>query len=234
MTVFFSLPIFGVTLTLLAYFISGKLKERIGRIFFNRVFVSVVLIIVVLLMLNIDFETYNNGAKYISFFLGPSVVALGVFLYEKLEEVKNDLKVFLIAVFVGGLIGMISVILILILCGTPDIISRSLAAKSVTTPIAMEITKILEGIPEITAGIVIITGILGNAFGSIVLKKLGVKNKKAIGAALGTAAHGIGTAKAFEISISAGTYSGLAMCFNGLITALLAPYILNWLFIYIH
>ena len=234
MTVFFCLPIFGVTLTLLAYFISGKLQERIGRIFFNRVFVSVVLIIVVLLMFNIDFETYNNGAKYISFFLGPSVVALGVFLYEKLEEVKNDLKVFLIAVFVGGLIGMISVILILILWGTPDIISRSLAAKSVTTPIAIEITKILEGIPEITAGIVIITGILGNAFGSIVLKKLGVKNKKAIGAALGTAAHGIGTAKAFEISISAGTYSGLAMCFNGLITALLAPYILNWLFIYIH
>ena len=234
MTVFFSLPIFGVTLTLLAYFISGKLKERIGRIFFNRVFVSVVLIIVVLLMFNIDFETYNNGAKYISFFLGPSVVALGVFLYEKLEEVKNDLKVFLIAVFVGGLIGMISVILILILCGTPDIISRSLVAKSVTTPIAIEITKILEGIPEITAGIVIITGILGNAFGSIVLKKLGVKNKKAIGAALGTAAHGIGTAKAFEISISAGTYSGLAMCFNGLITALLAPYILNWLFTFIH
>tara|TARA_B100000945_G_scaffold118412_1_gene94125 strand:- start:6191 stop:6895 length:705 start_codon:yes stop_codon:yes gene_type:complete len=234
MTVFFSLPIFGVTLTLLAYFISGKLKERIGRIFFNRVFVSVVLIIVVLLMFNIDFETYNNGAKYISFFLGPSVVALGVFLYEKLEEVKNDLKVFLIAVFVGGLIGMISVILILILWGTPDIISRSLVAKSVTTPIAIEITKILEGIPEITAGIVIITGILGNAFGSIVLKKLGVKNKKAIGAALGTAAHGIGTAKAFEISISAGTYSGLAMCFNGLITALLAPYILNWLFTFIH
>ncbi|MFC6858035.1 LrgB family protein [Zunongwangia atlantica] len=229
MKAFFALPIFGVTLTLMAYFLSGKLKEKFDFVIFNRVLVSAILIIAVLFIFNIDFETYNNGAKYISFFLGPSVVALGVFLYEKLEEVKRDLKIFLISVFVGGIVGIISVVLFLVLLNAPEIISRSLAAKSVTTPIAIEITKITEGIPEITAGIVIITGILGNAFGPVVLHKLGVKNKKAVGTALGTGAHGIGTARAFEISASAGTYSGLAMCFNGIITALLAPYILAWL-----
>ena len=229
MKAFLALPIFGVTLTLLAYFLSGKLKEKFDLVIFNRVLISVILIVAVLFIFNIDFETYNNGAKYISFFLGPSVVALGVFLYEKLEEVKRDLKVFLISVIIGGIVGIISVIIILVLFNAPEIISRSLAAKSVTTPIAIEITKITEGIPEITAGIVIITGILGNAFGPIVLKKMGVKNKKAVGTALGTSAHGIGTARAFEISASVGTYSGLAMCFNGIITALLAPYILDWL-----
>jgi len=229
MKAFFALPIFGVTLTLVAYFLSGKLKDKFNLVLFNRVLVSAVLIIGVLLLFNIDFETYNNGAKYISFFLGPSVVALGVTLYEKLEEMKKDLSVFLISVFVGGVVGIFSVILFLMLWNAPEILSRSLASKSVTTPIAIEITKITEGIPEITAGIVIITGILGNAFGPFILQKLGVKNNKAVGTALGTAAHGIGTARAFEISDSAGTYSGLAMCFNGIITALLAPYILDWL-----
>lgn len=230
MTIFFEQPIFGVTLTLLAYYLSGVLKRKFNYILFNRILVSVVLIILVLLTFEIDFNHYNIGGKYISFFLGPSVVALGVFLHEKLEEVKQDLKPFVISVVLGGVLGMLSVVGILYLWNAPEILSRSLIAKSVTTPIAIEITKITEGLPEITAGIVIITGIFGNAIGSVFLKKLGITNSIAIGTALGTAAHGIGTARAFEINKSAGVYSGLAMCFNGLITALLAPYILIWIF----
>src|SRR5690606_32606319 len=136
----------------------------------------------------------------------------------------------MISVILGGLFGMLAVLGSLYLWNSPEILSRSLIAKSVTTPIAIEITKITEGLPEITAGIVIITGILGNAIGAPFLKKLGINNPLAIGAALGTSAHGIGTARAFEITKSAGVYSGLAMCFNGLLTALLAPYILEWFF----
>jgi len=229
MTLFFEQPIFGVTLTLLAYYLSGVLKRKFDYIIFNRILVSVVLIILVLLVLEVDFNHYNIGGKYISFFLGPSVVALGVFLYEKLEEVKHDVKPFMISVVLGGFLGMLSVLGILMLWNAPEILSRSLIAKSVTTPIAIEITKITEGLPEITAGIVISTGILGNAIGLPFLKKLGITNPIAIGTALGTTAHGIGTARAFEINKSAGVYSGLAMCFNGLLTALLAPYILLWL-----
>lgn len=229
MNTLISAPIFGVTLTLLIYYISGVLKKRFDYILFNRILVSVILIICVLLAFNIDFKQYNNGGKYISFFLGPSVVALGVFLYEKLEEIKQDLKVFMLSVLLGGITGMISVLGILILWNAPEILSRSLIAKSVTTPIAIEITKVTEGLPEITAGIVIITGILGNAFGPIVLRKLRITNPIAVGTALGTAAHGIGTARAFEINKSAGVYSGLAMCFNGMLTALLAPFLLEWL-----
>lgn len=229
MTEFFQQPIFGVTLTLLAYYISGIIKRKFDYILTNRILISVILIILVLLALKIDFKQYNIGGKHISFFLGPSVVALGVFLYEKLEQVKQDLKPFLISVILGGVLGMLSVIGILYLWNAPEILSRSLIAKSVTTPIAIEITKITDGLPEITAGIVIVTGILGNAIGAGFLKKLGISNPLAIGTALGTTAHGIGTARAFEINKSAGVYSGLAMCFNGLITALLAPYILLWL-----
>ena len=229
MKVFFEQPIFGVTLTLLAYYLSGLLKRRFNYILFNRILVSVVMIILVLLALEIDFNQYNIGGKYISFFLGPSVVALGVFLFEKLQQLKQDIKPFMISVILGGLFGMLAVLGSLYLWNSPEILSKSLIAKSVTTPIAIEITKVTEGLPEITAGIVIITGILGNAIGAPFLRKLGITNPLAIGTALGTSAHGIGTARAFEISTSAGVYSGLAMCFNGLLTALLAPYILHWI-----
>src|SRR5690554_161865 len=229
MKVFFEQPIFGVTLTLLAYYLSGLLKRRFNYILFNRILVSVVMIILVLLALEIDFNQYNIGGKYISFFLGPSVVALGVFLFEKLQQLKQDIKPFMISVILGGLFGMLAVLGSLYLWNSPEILSKSLIAKSVTTPIAIEITKVTEGLPEITAGIVIITGILGNAFGPIVLRKLRITNPIAVGTALGTAAHGIGTARAFEINKSAGVYSGLAMCFNGMLTALLAPFLLEWL-----
>ncbi len=192
--------------------------------------ISVISIVIFLLLFNIDFETYNVGGKYISFFLGPSVVALGVFFYEKFEEVKANLKVFLLAVVAGGFFGIISIIGFLILLNVPEVLTRSLAAKSVTTPIAIEISKLVAGTPEITAGIVIAVGIFGNAFGPYILKKLGISNKLAIGAALGTAAHGIGTARAFEEGKLAGVYSGLAMCVNGILTALLVPYLLQLFF----
>lgn len=226
---FFQLPIFGVFLTLLAFFAGLKIKKKWNYVLLNPVLLAILFIIVFLLLFRIDFEEYNHGGKFISFFLGPSVVALGVFFYEKFEEVKQNLKIFLLAVFAGGLSGILSIVLLLFFLKVPEFLIRSLAAKSVTTPIAIEITKITGGIPEITAGIVIAAGIFGNAFGPFILKKLGIKNKVAIGAALGTAAHGIGTARAFEEGKLPGVYSGLAMCLNGIITALLAPYLLSLL-----
>ncbi|HSP12168.1 MAG TPA: LrgB family protein [Salegentibacter sp.] len=227
---FFQLPVFGVFISLIAYFLAVKLRKRWNYILLNPVLIAITGIIIFLFIFQIDFESYNVGGKYISFFLGPSVVALGVFFYEKYEEVKQNLKIFVLAVLAGGITGILSVIALLLLLKAPEVITRSLAAKSVTTPIAIEITRLLEGIPEITAGIVIAVGIFGNAFGPFILKKLGIKSKIAIGTALGTAAHGIGTARAFEESKLSGVYSGLAMCLNGIITALITPYLIELFF----
>ncbi|WP_286760369.1 LrgB family protein [Salegentibacter sp. UBA1130] len=224
---FFQLPIFGVFISLIAFAGARKLQKKFNYALLTPVLVAIVFIICFLLIFNIDFEDYNRGGKFISFFLGPSVVALGVFFYEKYEEVKQNLKVFLLSVAVGGISGVLTVIIFLLLLKVPDFIIESLAAKSVTTPIAIEITKLTNGIPEITAGLVIAVGIFGNAFGPFILKKLRIKSKIAIGTALGTAAHGIGTARAFEESKLAGVYSGLAMCVNGIITALITPYLLQ-------
>lgn len=224
---FFHLPVFGVFLTLLTYFFAVRLKKKWNYLLLNPVLLSIAMIIIFLLIFRIDFETYNRGGKYISFFLGPSVVALGVFFYEKYEEIKQNLRAFVISVLAGGVCGILSVVLLLLLFKVPIVLIDSLAAKSVTTPIAIEITKLTGGIPEITAGIVIAVGIFGNAFGPFFLNRLGIKSKIALGTALGTAAHGIGTARAFEEGKLPGVYSGLAMCLNGIITALLTPFLLS-------
>ncbi|MFD1094858.1 LrgB family protein [Salegentibacter chungangensis] len=228
MTAFFQLPIFGVFLTILLYFLAKRLKRKWNYLLLNPVLISITFIIIFLLLFDIEFKDYNRGGKYISFFLGPSVVALGVFFYEKYEEIKQNLKPFLFAVLLGGISGVISIVLLLMLFKAPELLIKSLAAKSVTTPIAIEITKITGGIPEITAGIVIAVGIFGNAFGPAFLRIMGIKEKVALGTALGTAAHGIGTARAFEEGKLPGVYSGLAMCLNGIITALLTPFLLSW------
>lgn len=227
MNAFLSLPVVWVCITLVVYFLAQQLYNKLKLALTTPILTTVVILILLLVLFNIEFEIYNAGGKFISFFLGPSVVALGVLFYEKYSEIKNNIKPFLIAVTVGGLTSIFSVVLILTLLHAPDYLLRSLVQKSVTTPIAIEIAKSVSGIPEITAGVVIAVGIFGNAFGVYILKFLGIKSNSAIGSALGTASHGIGTARALEESELSGVYSGLALCVNGILTAILAPFIIN-------
>ncbi|HUH47765.1 MAG TPA: LrgB family protein, partial [Arenibacter sp.] len=206
------------------------IRKKFHFAIFNPVLVSITLIILVLVLFKIDIADYNKGGDLLTFFLGPSIVALGVFFYEKYEQIKNDFIPFFIAVALGGLMGIVSVVLILSLFHAPWDIVLSLAPKSVTTPIAIEVSNIIGGIPQITAGIVILTGIFGNAFGPEILRFLGISSNSAIGAALGTAAHGIGTARALEEGKLTGVYSGLAMCVNGILTAIVTPYAIPVIF----
>ncbi len=229
MNEFFQLPIFGVFITLLVFYIAQSIRRRIRMVLLNPVLIAITLIILFLSSFDIEFEDYNKGGQFLSFFLGPSIVALGVLFYEKYKEIKHNLLPFLFAVIIGGVISIISVSLIAIYLNAPDIIIKSIVSKSVTTPIAIEITKIVDGIPSITAGVVIAVGVFGNAFGPAILNLAGIKSKTALGTALGTAAHGIGTARALEEGKLTGAYSGLAMCINGLLTAISAPHFIEWI-----
>lgn len=225
MSFYLLLPIFGIAITLVFYLLfrrTGKLKI----VFLNPVLLTIAGIIIFLKVFNISFETYHEGGKILTYFLGPAVVALGAFFYEKYEELRKDLKLLSIAVIIGGICGVVSIVVFLLALGLPLFLIKSLASKSVTTPIAIEITGAVGGIPDITAGIVIAVGIFGNAFGPFFLKQLGITDKRAIGAALGTAAHGIGTARALEEGKIPGVYSGIAMCLNGIITAIFTPFLL--------
>lgn len=228
MTEFFKLPIFGILITLIAFFSALALRKKIKFALFNPVLIASALIILFLVVFNVSFTDYNKGGKYLSFFLGPAVVALGVLFYEKYQLIKHNFYPFLLAVGCGGLISILSVSFISIFMNAPDVIMRSIIPLSVTTPIAIEISQITHGIPSITAGVVIAVGIFGNTIGPGFLKGLGIKSKTALGTALGTAAHGIGTARAIEEGHLPGAYSGLAMCVNGILTTLIAPYVVLW------
>ncbi len=219
--------ILWIIITPAVYFTAqwGYIKLRL--LLLHPVLVSIFLIIFLLYHFDVDYEQYNLGGRYISFFLGPSVVALGVLLHEKFDVIKKRATAISISLLSGGLSGIISVILMAwALHANPEIIA-SLAPKSVTTPIAIVISERAGGIPSLTAVIVILVGVFGAAFGPIFLKYSGIKDKIAFGLAMGTASHGIGTARAIEEGRLEGAASGLAMCLNGIITALATPYILE-------
>ncbi len=217
-------------ITLGVYFASQFAYIKFRLLLLHPVLVSIFLIIFLLDHFDVDYDRYNLGGQYISFFLGPSVVALGVLLHEKFNIIKKNATAISLSLISGGLTGIVSVILTAwALHASPEIIA-SLAPKSVTTPIAIVISAHVNGIPPLTAVIVILVGVFGAAFGPFFLWYTGIRNKIAFGIAMGAASHGVGTARAIEEGKLEGAASGLAMCLNGIITALATPYILEIFF----
>jgi predicted murein hydrolase (TIGR00659 family) len=221
--------IFGVALTFVVYFLMQKLYSRYRFFFFNPVLLSIVLIILVLELFNIPYSDYNKGGSIIGFLLKPAVVALGVPLYLQLEEIKKQKTGIILSQLAGSILGILSVIFFAKIFGASKPVILSLVAKSVTTPIAMEITSALGGIPSLTAGVVITVGILGSIVALRFLKLLRIRDDAAVGLSMGTAAHGLGTAKAVEISEKHGAFGSLGLILNGIFTAILAPWIVKLL-----
>ncbi len=216
-------PLFGVGLTLVVYALAQKLYLRSGNILCNPVAVSIVAIILILLAGKIPYETYANGGKLILFLLGPSVVALGVPLYSRRREILQRKAPILIGVTAGALTSVLSASGLAWLLGASRPVVLSLAPKSVTTPIAISIVEKIGGIAPLTAGLVVLTGCLGAICGPEFCRLIGVRNPASIGLAVGTASHGIGTARMLEVDRLGGAIAGLAIGLNGLITAFLLP-----------
>ncbi len=217
-------PIFSIAITFFVYFLAQKIYRRYNFMLFNPILLSIVAIIVLLKTVGIDFQTYNKGGRFISFFLGPSVIALGVPLYVRFEEIrkKGGLSI-IVSIAIGSVVGILSAALTAKLLGASKSVVASIAPKSVTTPIAMGITEKIGGIPSLTAAIVVATGILGAVIGPAFLRFIGVKSKVAFGLAMGSASHGIGTARAFQEGELEGAVSSLAIGLNGIATAIITP-----------
>ncbi len=221
-------PLFAVALTFLVYHLAQRLYGRFHLALFNPVMVSIAVLIVILRTTGLDYQTYNQGGKLISFFLGPAVVALGAPLYRQIEEIRKQGRAMLISLAVGSVVGVLSAALTARLLGAPVEVVASLAPKSVTTPIAMGIAAKIGGLEPLTAALVIATGILGAVAGPAFLRLIGVRSPTAFGLAMGAASHGIGTARAVEEGELQGAAAGLAICLNGLATALITPFLM-WL-----
>ncbi|MGC3978921.1 MAG: LrgB family protein [Paludibacteraceae bacterium] len=187
--------------------------------------VSIIIIIPFLKISGITYETFYNKTRFLNFMLGPSVVALGYVLYEQIEHIKKNALSILTSIFVGSMVGIVSVLLVAKLFGADKTLLSSLAPKSVTTPIAVNIAQSTGGIPELTVAFVIICGIFGGLAGPIILRKMKIKSKVAKGLAMGSAAHALGTSKALEMGALEGAISGLAIGIMGIMTALLVPFV---------
>ena len=220
---------FLLALTFVVYAASQILQLRTGWTVLNPILVSAVVIIAFLKTTGVSIETYNEGGRLIEFWLKPAVVALGVPLYLQLETIKKQLLPIILSQLAGCIVGVVSVVLIAKWMGASDEIIYSLAPKSVTTPIAMEVAGSLGGIPSLTAAVVVCVGLLGGMLGFKALKVGHVHSPMAQGLSMGTAAHAVGTSAAMDVSRKYGAFASLGLTLNGIFTALLTPSILRLL-----
>lgn len=174
------------------------------------------------------YQRYFDGAQVVHFLLGPATVALAVPLYANIRKLRETLVPLLGSLVVGAAAAVLAAIGIGALLGADRATLLSLAPKSVTTPIAMGIAEKIGGLPSLTAALVVATGIIGAMLGKGVLDALRIRDDSVRGFAVGLAAHGIGTARAFQVSEEMGAFAGLAMGLNGVATALMIPLLL-WL-----
>ncbi|MCD7932236.1 MAG: LrgB family protein [Tannerellaceae bacterium] len=218
---------FLIALTFSVYWISRLLQKKTGRVLLNPILLTIAVLITFLQFAGISYEVYDEGGKWIEFWLKPAVVALGVPLYLQLEAIKRQLLPIILSQLAGCLAGIFSVVLIAKLLGASREVILSLASKSVTTPIAMEVTQAVGGIPSLTAAVVVCTGLFGAVFGFQILHVGRVKSPVTKGLSMGTAAHAAGTATAMENGPRYGAYASLGLTLNGIFTALLTPAILR-------
>lgn len=217
--------IFILTLVIGVYLAAVWLFKKTKLSLLNPLLVSIPVLAVCIRVLGISFEEFEKGSRIINFMLGPTVVVLGYLLYEQMDHLKANAISIITAVFVGCVTGILSVIFIARYFGADHALIASLEPKSVTTPIAMSIAERSGGIPSIAAVVVIVVGIFGGIVGPFILERLGIKSRIARGLALGSAAHGLGTAKAMELGTIEGAISGLAIGVMGIMTAILVPVI---------
>ncbi|MDE7335321.1 MAG: LrgB family protein [Muribaculaceae bacterium] len=222
-------PLFLIALTFMVYLGSQWLSRRLGLKLFNPILISIAVLIALLSGCGVDYEDYHQGGAYIEFWLKPAVVALGVPLYRQLSTIRKQVIPLLIAELAGCVAGLVSVVVIAEMLGATPEVALSLAPKAVTTPIAIEISRSLGGIPALTAAVVVCTGIFGSIAGFNIVRLSRIKSPMATGLSIGTASHAVGTAAAMERSERYGAFSSLGLTLNGILTALLAPYILSLL-----
>lgn len=217
-------PLLGLTLTLCAYLAAQRIFAWCNASpLANPVAIAVALIVAVLWLSGMSYERYFAGAQFVHFLLGPATVALAVPLVRQLPRLRRALLPLGTALVAGCVTAIVSAVAVAVLLGATPELAYTLGPKSATSPIAMAVAERLGGIPALTAALVIGTGIFGAVFGTQLFQLLRVRSDAARGFALGLAAHGIGTARAFQVSPAMGAFAGLAMGLNGALTALLAP-----------
>ena len=212
----------GVVISLLAYYAGVFLRKKTGKSFVNPLLISIILVIAFLLLFRVDYASYQASAKYLSWFLTLATVSLAIPLYLQLERLKKNIRAILVSILAGSVASMGSVLALSVIFGFTHTQYVTFLPKSITTAIGMGVAEEMGGITAITVAVIIVTGIFGNIIGEALCKTLKITDPVAVGLALGTSAHAIGTAKAMELGETEGAMSSLAIVTAGIITVLLA------------
>ena len=221
MSGFFTTSAFaGVSISLLSYVIGMYLKKKFKCGIFNPLLVSIALTILVLAVSHVDYNTYNKGAKYLSWQLTPATVCLAIPLYEQMELLKKNFKVIAAGISSGVLTSLLTVLVLSLIFGLNHKEYVTLLPKSITTAIGMGVSEELGGYVTITVAVIVVTGVLGNIFAEIICRIFGIKEPIAKGIAIGSASHAIGTAKAMELGEVEGAMSSLSIAVAGILTVI--------------
>ncbi len=209
---------FGAVISIAAYEVGSLLKKKYHRAFLNPLLISVAVTMAVLLACRIDYDTYYEGAKYLSYLLTPATVCLAVPMYEQLELLKKNFKAVMAGIISGVLTSLLCILAMAVVFGLDHETYVTLLPKSITTAIGMGVSEELGGYVTITVATIVITGVLGNIIGEGVCRLFRIREPIARGVALGTASHAIGTARAMEMGEIEGAMSSLSIAVAGLLT----------------
>lgn len=216
--VLISSSFFGVMLTLVGYELGLYFKNRFKFSLFNPLLISIIIVILALRFFRIDYKSYYNSAKYISYLLTPATVCLAIPLYEQFEKLKQNVKAITLGIVSGVIASLGGVLLFSFLFRFNHTQYVTLLPKSITTAIGMDISQSLGGVVTVTIASIIITGITGNILAEVLCKLFIINEPVAKGVAIGTSSHALGTTKAMEIGEVEGAMSGLSIVVAGLIT----------------
>ncbi|QRZ13147.1 LrgB family protein [Paracoccus methylovorus] len=221
-------PLLWLTATLIAYWLGDTFFRAMGRqSWANPVLCAVILLAGVLWVTETSYQTYFEGAQFVHFMLGPATVALGMPLYDNLRRVRRAVVPLAAALLAGSFTAVVTALAIGKAFGLSNVMLASLAPKSTTAPVAIGIAEGLGGEPTITAVLVLLTGVFGAIIATPLLNLLKIRDWRARGFSLGVAAHGIGTARAFQVNETAGAFAGIGMGLNAVLTAIIAPLALS-------
>lgn len=213
---------FGAVISILAYWIGTLIQKRWKYAIFNPMLIAIILIILFLTVLGIDYDVYNRGAEYITYFLTPATVCFAIPLYEQYERLKKNWRALLTGSLAGVLASLTSILLLSMLFGLTHEQYVSLLPKSITTAIGIALSGELGGIPTLTVAAIMITGVFGNICARALCRLFRIREPAAVGLAIGAAAHAIGTVLAREIGEEEGAISSLSIVVCGLLTVLAA------------
>ena len=218
-------PYFGIILTILAYWTGVKLQKKTGLVICNYMIIAVALVVAVLTVLHIPYESYYKGGSIINMFLGPATACMAVTIDSKRELLRKHWLPIIVGCFAGVVTSMGSILIMCRLFGLDKAMTVSLLPKSVTTPIATVVSEGHGGIVSVTVAAVMVTGILGNLVAPFLVKLFRIRDPLAVGLGIGACSHAVGTAKALEMGETEGAMGGLAIGVCGIITAVLALFV---------